>query len=98
MRHDGVVPVSVVVQLVSPAVSATLAVGTGATATTSGATSVDDPRASASPTVSVDAEPNPPRTPVLSVELPGETTRRFVPELVDLVLDVGLGRPGRARR
>ena len=73
-----VVPVSVVVQLVVPLVSDTLRVTVGATAWTSGALAVEL-RASASWMVRVDDVPNPPREPELLVELPGETTRMFVP-------------------
>ena len=53
-------------------------VDAGATVWTSGA-AARRCSASASRTVSVDAEPKPPRTPVDDVELPGETTRTFVP-------------------
>ena len=76
--QDGVVPVSVVVQLVSPTVNDTWAVLVGATASMSGATS-EDANASASPAVSVEDEPNPPRTPLLLVVLPGEITSTLVP-------------------
>ena len=76
--QDGVVPVSVVVQLVSPTVNDTWAVLVGATASMSGATS-EDANASASPAVSVEDEPNPPRTPLLLVLLPGEITSTLVP-------------------
>ena len=55
----------------------------GATAAMSGAT-VFEARAAASPTVSVEAEPNPPRMPELDVVLPGEMVRRLDPEGGDL--------------
>lgn len=73
-----VVPVSVVVQLVSPTISEAVEVAVPATATTSGAAS-SPASASTSAVVSVDAEPKPPRAPVLSVELPGEITSTLVP-------------------
>ena len=76
--HDGVVPTTVVVQFVEPLTSDWLTLcNTGATPLTSGAAVFDD-RAVASAMVSVDADPNPPRTPPL-VELPGETISRFPP-------------------
>ncbi len=74
----GVVPVSVVVQFVLPLTSDTDEVEVAATASMSGAAAFDE-RAAASCTVSVDAEPNPPRAPDVSVVLPGEITSRFVP-------------------
>ena len=74
----GVVPVRVVVQLVEPTTSDADVVDVGATDCTSGAVA-GAARASASCCVSVDAEPKPPRVPVVEVELPGETTRMLVP-------------------
>ncbi len=71
-------PVSVVVQLVSSWVSETVLEATGAMAWMSGATSCEL-RAAASACVSVEAEPKPPRAPVLFVLLPAEITRMFVP-------------------
>src|SRR5664280_195096 len=78
VSHEGSVPTTVVVQLVVPAARLSDTVEAGATALTSGATTFDE-RAAASPTVSVDAEPNPPRIPALEVVLPGVTVRRFEP-------------------
>ena len=85
----GVVPVSVVVQLVEPLTSDTDEVDVGATAWMSGA-AVLDSSAPASWMVSVDAEPNPPRAPELSVVLPGRDHEQVRAELVDLVLHLGL--------
>src|SRR3954469_13887326 len=68
----GVVPTTLVVQLVLPAASDSLAVDAGATAAMSGAT-VRLPRASASATVSVEDVPRPPRTPDELVVDPGVT-------------------------
>jgi hypothetical protein len=72
------VPVSVVVQFVDPARSDADVVETGAAACTSGAVT-GEVNELASWRVKVDAEPNPPRVPELLVELPGDTTRTFVP-------------------
>src|ERR1700742_4683824 len=74
----GVVPTTVVVQFVDPlSTSCELLCRTGATPPMSGADCLDA-RAAASAAVSVDADPNPPRTPLL-VELPGEMISRFPP-------------------
>jgi len=64
--------------VVEPAVSAADDVVVTAIAAMSGATTFDA-SASASDFVSVDAEPNPPRTPKLLVEFPGERSNRLVP-------------------
>ena len=69
----------------------------GATAVMSGAT-VCSASAVASPVVSVEAEPKPPRTPLLLVVLPGETMSRLLPERVDLAADLPPARPRRDRR
>ena len=74
----GQVPVRVVVQFLDPLTSEAEVVEVGATVWMSGATDLAS-SASASWTVSVDAEPKPPRVPLLLVELPGETTSRLVP-------------------
>ena len=74
----GVLPTTEVVQLVEPLVRLSDRLVVGATAATSGAT-VCEASAVASETVSVDAEPDPPRTPELLVVLPGVTTNRLVP-------------------
>jgi hypothetical protein len=74
----GVVPTTLEVQLVVPAVSAVVVVLAGATRATSGAT-VRSAIAWASARVSVEAEPKPPRTPLLLVLLPGETISRLEP-------------------
>ena len=76
----GVVPVRVVVQF-APVVGLTSSadvVDTGLTASTSGAVTFEV-RAAASACVKVVAVPKPPRPPVVLVELPGDTTSRFVP-------------------
>ena len=76
----GVVPVKVVVQF-APVVGLTNSadvVDTGLTAATSGAVTFEV-RAAASAWVKVETVPKPPRTPALLVELPGDTTSRFVP-------------------
>jgi hypothetical protein len=79
--HDGLVPTTVVVQLVVPATNVSDSEVVGATAAISGATVFDD-RAVASPGVRVEADPNPPRMPELEVVLPGEIVRRFEPKAV----------------
>ena len=66
------------VQLVVPAGSETEPPVVGATRATSGAT-LASAIAAASWRVSVEAEPKPPRTPVVAVLLPGETTSRLLP-------------------
>src|SRR5581483_155760 len=73
----GVVPTTLVVQLLDPTVSVPDDWVLGATCATSGAT-IFDWRASASPLVSVLAVPKPPRMPPV-VTLPGETISRLVP-------------------
>ena len=78
VSHDGLVPTTVVVQLVVPATRVSDSELVGATAPMSGAT-VFEASAAASPAVSVEAEPNPPRMPELDVVLPGEMVRRLVP-------------------
>src|SRR5579862_6975878 len=80
VAHDGVVPLTVEVQLLefAPSVSVAEEDTTGATALMSGATVLDASEA-ASASVSVEAEPNPPRMPLAEVELPGDTVNRFVP-------------------
>ena len=65
-QPDGVVPTTVVVQLVRPAIRVSDREVAGATAAMSGAT-VFDASAVASASVRVEAEPNPPRMPVLEV-------------------------------
>ena len=64
--------------VVVPLTSDADVVDTGATASMSGAAALDR-SVSASCSVSVDADPNPPRTPADDVELPGEITSRLVP-------------------
>ena len=73
-----VVPTTEVVQLVSPTVSDDDELDVGATAAASGTTD-GSAIAEASSRVRVDAEPNPPRTPLELVVLPGETMRRLLP-------------------
>src|SRR6478672_1328638 len=74
----GEVPVRVVVQFVEFSTRAADVVETGATDCTSGATE-RVASAVASCWVNVEADPKPPRVPVVEVELPGDTTRMFVP-------------------
>ncbi len=81
VNHEGSVPTTVVVQLVVPATRLSDSDVVGATAAMSGATVFDD-SAVASPTVRVEAEPNPPRMPELEVVLPGEMVRRLEPRAV----------------
>src|ERR1019366_3328149 len=76
--QDGVVPATVVVQLLVPATRDCELDVDGATAAMSGATT-GDARAAASAWVRVEAEPNPPRRPVVLVVLPGEMINRLVP-------------------
>ena len=71
-------PTTEVVQFVSPAVSEVEPEVVGATFSASGTTSWSA-IAVASWRVSVEAEPNPPRTPEESVLLPGETMSRLLP-------------------
>ncbi len=72
-------PTTVVVQLADPAVRVSEDETVGATALMSGATRLEA-KALPSATVKVEAEPNPPRIPLLEVELPGETVSRLVPK------------------
>ena len=81
VSHDGSVPTTVVVQLVVPATRLSLSESAGATEWMSGATTLEV-RAAASPTVSVEAEPKPPRMPELDVVLPGVTVSRLDPRAV----------------
>ena len=76
--HDGVVPTTLVVQLVLPLTSDASVVETGATAAMSGAV-VWSANATASRVVSVEAEPRPPRMPPVVVDEPGETISRLLP-------------------
>ena len=76
--QDGDVPTTVVVQFVDPAVSDSDEFLTAATPVMSGAATGED-RASASLMVSVEADPAPPRTPVVLVVLPGVTISRLLP-------------------
>ncbi len=71
-------PTTLVVQFVDDAVSDAEVDVVGATAAMSGAT-IFDASAVGVRVVSVDAEPNPPRTPPLLVELPGEMISRLLP-------------------
>ncbi len=77
-RHCGVLPTTLVVQLVLPLSSSRDVLWTGATPAMSGA-AVFDVSTSASETVRVEAEPKPPRTPLELVELPGDTMSRLLP-------------------
>src|SRR5450759_2982102 len=76
--QDGVVPTTEVVQLLDPATRDCELDVLGATAAMSGATT-GEARAAASAWVSVEADPNPPRRPVVLVVLPGEMISRLVP-------------------
>src|SRR5450759_4063055 len=76
--QDGVVPTTDVVQLLDPATRDCELDVVGASAAMSGATT-GEARAWASAWVSVEADPNPPRRPVVLVVLPGEMIRRLVP-------------------
>src|ERR1700691_3831916 len=80
VSHDGLVPFTVLVQLLEFAVSVRVSSDetTGATAAMSGAT-VLEASAAASPWVRVDWDPNPNRMPAEEVELPGDTVSRLVP-------------------
>ena len=78
VSHDGSLPTTVVVQLVVPATRVSDTEVVGATAAISGAT-VFEASAAASPVVSVEADPNPPRMPELDVVLPGVMVKRLVP-------------------
>src|ERR1700761_3352455 len=83
--QDGTVPVTVVVQFADPLTSSCeLLCDTGATPATSGAAALEF-SASASPVVSVVADPKPDRTPEV-VELPGETISRFPPSAASCLL------------
>ena len=77
-NQDGVVPTTEVVQLLAPATTDSELEVLGATAAMSGATT-GEARACASAWVSVEADPNPPRRPVVLVVLPGEMINRLVP-------------------
>src|SRR5665647_1820022 len=77
-NQEGVVPTTVVVQLLAPATRDCELEVLGATAAMSGATT-GEARACASAWVSVEADPNPPRSPVVLVVLPGEMINRLVP-------------------
>ena len=68
--HDGVVPTTLVVQLVLPLTRDASVVETGATAAISGAVAWSD-NATASRVVSVEAEPRPPRIRRSSSTSPG---------------------------
>src|ERR1039458_55797 len=68
--HDAVLPTTVVVQLLEPAVNSSIVSAWGATAITFGATRFD-PSALASARVSVLADPKPARIPLELVVLPG---------------------------
>ena len=76
--QSGVVPTTFVVQFVVPAVSDCEPVTTGATLAMSGATT-GLASAVASRVVRVDADPRPPRIPLVVVVLPGETMSRLLP-------------------
>src|SRR5450631_3102612 len=76
--QEGVVPTTEVVQLLDPATRDCELDVLGATAAMSGATT-GEARAAASAWVSVEADPNPPRTPVVLVVLPGEMINKLVP-------------------
>ena len=73
-------PFTVVVQLseLTLSVRVSEADSTAATVAMSGAAVFDD-SAPASASVRVEADPKPPRTPELEVELPGATVSRLVP-------------------
>ena len=86
----GLVPTTLVVQFVEAAVNVAEVDVVGATAAMSGATVFDAERVSASAVVRVDAEPNPPRTPPLLVELPGEMINRLLPSELMRGADVAL--------
>ena len=76
--QSGVVPTTLVVQFVVPAVRDCEPETTGATRAMSGATT-GLASAVASRIVRVDADPRPPRIPLVLVALPGETMRRLLP-------------------
>src|SRR5664279_2035186 len=91
--HEESVPTTDVVQFADPAVNACELDLIGATAAMSGA-ATGDANASASSVVSVDAVPNPPRTPAVVVELPGVTISRLLPrELIRAPTSCWLPRP-----
>ena len=95
--QDGVVPVSVVVQLVSPTVNDTWAVLVGATASMSGATS-EDANASASPARQRRRRAEPSPHAAAARGAPGRDHEHVGAELVDLLADVGPGAVRPARR
>ena len=76
--HSGVVPTTDVVQFVEPYTRLSEVFFTGATPATSGA-ATGELSAAASATRNVDAEPKPPRTPVVLVALPGDTISKLLP-------------------
>src|SRR5450759_1882309 len=75
--QSGVVPTTLVVQFVLPAVNDCEPVTTGATRAMSGATT-GLASALASRVVSVDADPRPPRIQLVLIELTGETMKRLL--------------------
>src|ERR1019366_7351346 len=77
-NQEGVVPTTDVVQLLAPATRDCELDVLGATAAMSGATTAEA-NAAASAWVSVEADPNPPRRPVVLVVLPGEMINKLVP-------------------
>ena len=90
-------PTTVVVQLVVPATRVSVCESAGATAPMSGATTLES-SAVASPTVRVEADPKPPRIPVLDVVLPGRDGEQVGAECGDLGTAPAAGRPRPARR
>src|SRR5664280_1056492 len=77
-NQEGVVPTTDVVQLLAPATRDCELDVLGATAAMSGAPTAEA-NAAASAWVSVEADPNPPRRPVVLVVLPGEMINKLVP-------------------
>ena len=91
--HDGVVPCTVVVAVSLPAVRTSEDEVMPATALMSGA-STGEARAATSDMVSVEAEPNAPRMPVVDVVLPGVMVSRLEPSaLISEVTCPGRPRP-----
>ncbi|HEX5346590.1 MAG TPA: hypothetical protein VFW64_05735, partial [Pseudonocardiaceae bacterium] len=91
--QSGVVPTTVVVQFEVPAVSDSERCTVGATAAMSGATTFEA-SAVASVSVRVEAEPEPPRTPLLLVMLPGVMMSRLLPsELICWLICAWAPRP-----
>ncbi len=78
VNHEAVLPTTEVVQLAEPFVNGSDEVFTPAMAPMSGAATLEA-SASASAVVKVETLPNPPRTPVVEVELPGDTISRLLP-------------------